>query len=127
MKKLESSKAPQAVGPYSQAIQTGNLIFLSGQLGIDRQTGALVDGVEAQTEQAFRNIEYVLAEANLTLDNVVKVLVLLENIEDFATVNAIYATKFSQPYPARSAFAVKALPLGAKVEIEVIAEVTEGQ
>ncbi|MCW6662282.1 Rid family detoxifying hydrolase [Aerococcaceae bacterium NML160702] len=122
MKVLQSNLAPAAVGPYSQAVETGNLIFLSGQLGIDRQTGQLVDGIEAQTAQAFKNIEYVLAEAGLTLANVVKVLVLLADINDFATVNGIYAEQFSEPYPARSAFAVQALPLGARVEIEVIAE-----
>ncbi|MCW6658950.1 Rid family detoxifying hydrolase [Aerococcaceae bacterium NML191292] len=122
MKVLQSKLAPAAVGPYSQAVETGNLVFLSGQLGIDRQTGQLVDGIEAQTAQAFKNIEYVLAEAGLTLANVVKVLVLLADINDFATVNGIYAEQFSEPYPARSAFAVQALPLGARVEIEVIAE-----
>ncbi|MCW6675087.1 Rid family detoxifying hydrolase [Aerococcaceae bacterium NML171108] len=122
MKVLQSNLAPAAVGPYSQAVETGHLVFLSGQLGIDRQTGQLVDGIEAQTAQAFKNIEYVLAEAGLTLANVVKVLVLLADINDFATVNGIYAEQFSEPYPARSAFAVQALPLGARVEIEVIAE-----
>lgn len=122
MKVIQSNLAPAAVGPYSQAIETDNLVFLSGQLGLDRQTGQLVDGIEAQTAQAFKNIEYVLAEAGLTLANVVKVLVLLADINDFATVNSIYAEQFSEPYPARSAFAVQALPLGARVEIEVIAE-----
>lgn len=122
MYKLQSNHAPAAVGPYSQAIGTGNLVFLSGQLGLDPQTGQLVEGIQAQTEQAFRNIQHVLAEADLTLDHVVKVLVLLSDIRDFATVNEIYAKQFSEPFPARSAFAVQALPLGALVEIEVIAE-----
>lgn len=122
MYKLQSNHAPVAVGPYSQAIGTGNLVFLSGQLGLDPQTGQLVEGIQAQTEQAFRNIQHVLAEADLTLDHVVKVLVLLSDIRDFATVNEIYARQFSEPFPARSAFAVQALPLGALVEIEVIAE-----
>ena len=122
MYKLQSNHAPAAVGPYSQAIGTGNLVFLSGQLGLDPQTGQLVEGIQAQTEQAFRNIQHVLAEADLTLDHVVKVLVLLSDIRDFATVNEIYARQFSEPFPARSAFAVQALPLGALVEIEVIAE-----
>lgn len=121
MKKIESAKAPVAVGPYSQAIATGNLVFLSGQLGINQATGAMEAGVEAQTRQAFQNIQYVLAEANLTLENVVKVTVFLADINDFAAVNAIYAEQFSQPYPARSAFQVAALPLGGLVEIEVIA------
>lgn len=121
MKKIESNLAPAAVGPYSQAIDTGNLVFLSGQLGIDRQTGMMVDGLEAQTHQAFRNIQYVLAEAGLTLANIAKVTVFLNDIQDFSKVNEIYASYFEQPYPARSAFQVAALPMNGLVEIEVIA------
>ncbi|MBF6978572.1 RidA family protein [Aerococcaceae bacterium zg-BR22] len=123
MKKLETSKAPAAVGPYSQGIQTGNLFYLSGQLGLNPETGKLVEGgVQAQAKQAFENIKQVLASEGLTLDNVVKVLVLLADIQDFAAVNDVYATQFNEPYPARSAFAVAALPLGGLIEIEVIAE-----
>lgn len=118
---LESNRAPEALGPYSQAIVTGDLVFLSGQLGINREKGGLEEGVEAQTRQAFKNIQAVLAEADLNLNHVVKVTVLLKDIEDFAKVNAIYAEHFEQPYPARSAFAVKDLPASALVEIEVIA------
>lgn len=118
---LESNRAPEALGPYSQAIVTGDLVFLSGQLGINREKGGLEEGVEAQTRQAFKNIQAVLAEAELKLNHVVKVTVLLKDIEDFAKVNAIYAEHFEQPYPARSAFAVKDLPASALVEIEVIA------
>lgn len=121
MKKIESNLAPAAVGPYSQAIDTGNLVFLSGQLGIDRQTGMMADGLEAQTHQAFRNIQYVLAEAGLTLANIAKVTVFLNDIQDFSRVNEIYASYFKQPYPARSAFQVAALPMNGLVEIEVIA------
>lgn len=121
MKKIESNLAPAAVGPYSQAIDTGNLVFLSGQLGIDRQTGMMVDGLEAQTHQAFRNIQYVLAEAGLTLANIAKVTVFLNDIQDFSRVNEIYASYFKQPFPARSAFQVAALPMNGLVEIEVIA------
>lgn len=121
MKKIESNLAPAAVGQYSQAIDTGNLVFLSGQLGIDRQTGMMVDGLEAQTHQAFRNIQYVLAEAGLTLANIAKVTVFLNDIQDFSRVNEIYASYFKQPYPARSAFQVAALPMNGLVEIEVIA------
>ena len=121
MHKLESNRAPEALGPYSQAIVTGDLVFLSGQLGINREKGGLEEGVEAQTRQAFKNIQAVLAEADLNLNHVVKVTVLLKYIEDFAKVNAIYAEHFEQPYPARSAFAVKDLPASALVEIEVIA------
>lgn len=123
MKRLDSPKAPQAVGPYSQALVTGDLVFLSGQVGIDRQTGQLQNGLEEQTHQVFRNISYVLEEEGLTLKDVVKTLVLLSDIQDYATVNGIYAQYFEEPYPARSAFAVAALPLGAKVEIEVVARI----
>lgn len=121
MEKIESVKAPTAVGPYSQAIATSQLVFLSGQLGINPETGAMEEGLEAQTRQAFKNIGYVLDEANLTLENIVKVTVFLTNINDFAAVNAVYAEQFSQPYPARSAFQVSALPMNGLVEIEVIA------
>lgn len=120
-KELNSSLAPEALGPYSQGIRVGDLIFLSGQLGIDQATGELAEGVVAQTEQAFRNIQHVLESDSLSLDNIVKVTVLLADINDFATVNEVYAKHFNEPYPARSAFAVKDIPKGARVEIEVIA------
>ena len=118
---LASANAPAALGPYSQAIQAGNLVFCSGQLGIDPATGQLAEGVVAQADQAFKNISNVLAEAGATLDDVVKVTVLLADIADFARVNELYATKFSQPFPARSAFQAAAIPAGGLVEIEVIA------
>lgn len=121
MYKLEAKDAPDALGPYSQAIVTGDLVFLSGQLGMNKEKGALEEGVEAQTKQAFKNIGAVLAEGKLTLDDVVKVTVLLSDINDFAKVNEVYATQFNEPYPARSAFAVKDIPAGGLVEIEVIA------
>ncbi|MGP6147712.1 RidA family protein [Jeotgalibaca sp. A122] len=121
MYKLDANNAPDALGPYSHAIVTGDLVFLSGQLGMNKEKGALAEGVEAQTEQAFKNIKAVLAEENLTLEDVVKVTVLLTEIEDFAKVNHVYAKHFNEPYPARSAFAVKDLPAGGLVEIEVIA------
>lgn len=123
MYKLESDKAPEAVGPYSQAMVSENLIFLSGQLGLSRETGTLVDGgVQEQTKQAFQNAEYILNKEGLNLQNAVKVTVYLKNIEDFEAVNEVYAEEFEQPYPARSAFAVKDLPKNGLVEIEVIAE-----
>lgn len=121
MKTFNSNKAPEAIGPYSQAIQTGDLVYLSGQLGVDRNTGKLVDGVVNQAKQAFKNIEYVLAEADLTLADIVKVTVFLTDINNFASVNEVYATQFSEPYPSRSAIAVKDLPMGGEVEIEIIA------
>lgn len=124
MKKVNSNKAPDAVGPYSQAIKTGNLVFLSGQLGIDKEAGGvMLETLAEQTHQIFKNIEYVLAEEKLDLDNVVKTTVYLTDMADFAMVNEIYSTYFSDPFPARSAYAVKGLPLGAQIEIEVIAEV----
>ncbi|NLJ17616.1 MAG: RidA family protein [Globicatella sulfidifaciens] len=126
MKKLSTQKAPAAVGPYSQGIQTGNLFFLSGQLGLNPETGKMVEGgIEKQTHQVFQNIQAVLESEGLTLNNVVKVLVLLSDINDFAAVNAIYGKYFNEPYPARSAFQVAALPLGGQIEIEVIAERSE--
>lgn len=121
MQTFESNKAPQALGPYSQAVRTGDILFCSGQLGMNRETGVLEEGIEAQTKQAFENISYVLEEAGLKMKDIVKVLVLLADIEDFQTVNGLYAEQFTEPYPARSAFAVKDLPSGAKIEIEVIA------
>lgn len=125
MKEIKTDQAPAALGPYSQGIQTGNLVYLSGQLGLDPQTGNLKEGLEAQTHQAFANIKALLESQGLTLGNVVKVLVLLADIKDFGPVNDIYADYFQEPYPARSAFAVKDLPKGGLVEIEVIAEADE--
>ena len=118
---IVTDKAPKALGPYSAGIKTGNMVFLSGQLGIDPATGTMPEGVAAQAEQSLKNIEALLAEAGATFDNVVKTTVLLADIADFATVNEVYASKFAEPYPARSAFAVAALPAGGLVEIEVIA------
>ena len=120
-KAIVTEKAPKALGPYSAGIETGNMVFLSGQLGIDPATGVLPEGVAAQAEQSLKNIEALLAEVGATLDNVVKTTVLLADIADFATVNEVYAKKFAEPYPARSAFAVAALPAGGLVEIEVVA------
>jgi 2-iminobutanoate/2-iminopropanoate deaminase len=123
MKQAISTKnAPAAIGPYSQAIRTGNFVFLSGQLGINPETGEFVPGaVAGQTEQIFKNIKAVLAETNLTLDQVVKTTVFLSDMLDFAVMNEVYARHFQEPYPARSAVAVKTLPKNALVEIEVIA------
>jgi 2-iminobutanoate/2-iminopropanoate deaminase len=119
---ITSKNAPAAIGPYSQAIKAGKMLFMSGQLGIDPETGAFVPGlVVEQTEQVFKNIKAVLAEANLTLNQVVKTTVFLSDMADFAAMNDVYAAHFEQPYPARSAVAVKTLPKNARVEIEVIA------
>ncbi|MBM6756016.1 RidA family protein [Collinsella tanakaei] len=118
---ISSEKAPAALGPYSAGIKTGNMLFLSGQLGIDPATGKMPEGIEAQAAQSLANIEALLASEGATFDNVVKTTVLLADIADFAKVNEIYASKFTEPYPARSAFQVGALPAGGLVEIEVIA------
>ena len=121
MKKvISTSKAPAAIGPYSQAIQVGNLVFASGQIPIDPATGSFVEGgVKEQARQSLTNVKAILEEAGLTLDNVVKTTVFLADMNDFADVNAVYAEFFGEPYPARSAVAVKTLPKGALVEIEV--------
>ena len=123
MKKvISTSKAPAAIGPYSQAIQVGNLVFASGQIPIDPATGNFVaGGVKEQASQSLTNVKAILEEAGLSLDNVVKTTVFLADMNDFADVNAVYAEFFAEPYPARSAVAVKTLPKGALVEIEVIA------
>ncbi|NIM15291.1 MAG: hypothetical protein GTO45_39055 [Candidatus Aminicenantes bacterium] len=119
---IETTNAPAAVGPYSMAIKTGNFIFLSGQVGLDLETMKLVDGgVEAQAKQIFKNIKAVLAEAGATLQNVVKATVFLKDMADFKRVNEVYAQHFEPPFPARSAVAVRELPLSVDIEIEVIA------
>ncbi len=114
-------QGPKALGPYSQAIDGGDAVFLSGQIGIDPASGKFVEGVEAQARQALKNIGNVLAEAGLSLENVVKTTIFLTDIGDFAAVNAVYASFFAEPYPARSCLQVMALPGGALVEIEVLA------
>ena len=123
MKKTISTKnAPMAIGPYSQAIEANGFIFVSGQIPINPATGEFVPGgVKEQTAQVFLNIKSILGEAGLTVNNIVKTTVLLSDIADFAAVNEVYAQQFCSDFPARSAFAVKDLPKGALIEIEVIA------
>lgn len=116
-----SDQAPAAAGAYSAGISAGETVYLSGQLGLDPATGALVEGVEAQAAQALRNIGALLKSEGLDYGDVVKTTVLLANIDDFAKVNEVYATFFAKPYPARSCFAVAALPKGGLVEIEATA------
>jgi len=134
MKAISTTKAPAAIGPYSQAIQVGNLIYTSGQIPIDPATGSFVEGgIKEQTRQSLTNVKAILEEAGLTMSNVVKTTVFMADMNDFADMNAVYAEffaeqsgkaeRFSEPYPARSAVAVKTLPKGALVEIEVVAEV----
>ena len=122
MKQISTDKAPAAIGPYSQAIAHNGLIFVSGQLPIDPSTGAFPEGeVEAQTRQSLTNIKSILEQAGSGMDKVVKTTVLLADMGDFAAMNGVYAEFFSEPYPARCAFAVKTLPKGALVEIECVA------
>ncbi len=123
MKAINTKKAPAAIGPYSQAIQVGNLIYTSGQIPIDPNTGSFVEGgIQEQTRQSLNNVKAILEEAGTDMSHVVKTTVFLADMADFAAMNEVYAEFFTQPYPARSAVAVKTLPKGAMVEIEVIAE-----
>lgn len=123
MKKvIATENAPAAIGPYSQAVQVGNMLFASGQLGIDPSTGNFVEGgVKEQTIQAFENVKAILVEAGYSIDEVVKTTVFLAEMGDFAVMNEVYASQFDGAFPARSAVAVKTLPKNGLVEIEVIA------
>ena len=123
MKKvISTSKAPAAIGPYSQAIQVGNFLYTSGQIPIDPATGQFAEGgIKEQTRQSLLNVKAILEESGLTMSDVVKTTVFMADMNDFADMNSVYAEFFSEPYPARSAVAVKTLPKGALVEIEVVA------
>ena len=122
MKAIATQNAPAAIGPYSQAIEANGTVYVSGQLGIDPSTGSFAEGgAVAQARQSLTNISNILKEAGMSMKNVVKVTVLLADINDFAAVNEIYKDFFESPFPARSAFAVAALPKGGKIEIEAIA------
>ena len=119
---IHTDKAPAAIGPYSQAVKTGSLLFVSGQIPLDPASGAFAgEDITAQTRQALKNVQAILEEAGYSLTDVVKATVLLADIADFAAMNAVYAEFFKTNCPARAAFAVKDLPKGALVEIEVIA------
>ena len=118
---ISTTGAPGAIGPYSQGIATDGFLFCSGQVGVDPETGELLDGIEAQTERAMRNLIAVLDAAGLTLSDVVKTTIFLADIADFATVNAVYGSHMPDPPPARSTVQVAALPKAARVEIEAIA------
>ena len=121
MEKIFTENAPAAIGPYSQAVRFGNLVFLSGQLGLDPATGTLKDGIVAQTRQSLDNIGAILTSLGLTYAHVVKTTVFVKDLDDFATVNDIYGTVFGQDAPARSCVEVSRLPKRALVEIECIA------
>lgn len=123
MKKVINTKAaPAAIGPYSQAIKVGNLVYTSGQIPINPATGNFVEGgIKEQTRQSLTNVKAILEEVGLTMGNVIKTTVFMADMNDFSDMNAVYAEFFAEPYPARSAVAVKTLPKGALVEIEVVA------
>ena len=119
---ISTTAAPAAIGPYSQAVEANGTVYVSGQLPIDPATGAFAEGgVKALTRQSLSNVKAILAEAGLGMENVVKTAVFLADMADFAEMNEVYAEFFSAPFPARSAVAVKALPKGARVEIECVA------
>lgn len=120
-KEIVTKSAPGAIGPYSQAIDTGTFVFASGQLPVDPATGSMPADITAQTEMSLSNVAAVLAGAGLTLANVVKTTVFLADMADFGAMNEVYARHFPAPFPARSAVAVRTLPKNALVEIEVIA------
>jgi 2-iminobutanoate/2-iminopropanoate deaminase len=126
MKKvIKTTKAPAAIGPYNQAIQVGNLVYTSGQIPIDPATGNFVEGgIKEQTRQSLLNVKAILEEAGLTMNDVIKTTVFMADMNDFSDMNAVYSEFFPEPYPARSAVAVKTLPKGALVEIEVAAGVS---
>jgi 2-iminobutanoate/2-iminopropanoate deaminase len=120
---VESPRGPAAIGPYSHAVWAGDLLYLSGQTPIDPATGRLIDGdVEAQTHRAFDNLRNVVEDAGLAMEDVIKCNVYLTDMKDFPAMNAAYQTRFSKPYPARTTIAVAGLPLGARVEIELVAK-----
>lgn len=124
MNAISTSNAPGAIGPYSQAIRTGNLIFVSGQLPVDPSTGHFAEGgIKELTRQSLLNIQHILEEAGTDMSHVVKTTVFLADMADFAAMNEVYAQFFEAPFPARSAVAIKTLPKNARVEIECIAEV----
>ncbi|NWL90402.1 reactive intermediate/imine deaminase [Paenibacillus sp. 79R4] len=118
---IATASAPGAIGPYSQAVQVGDYLFTSGQLGLIPETGQLAEGIEAQTTQSLRNVSAILEAAGSGLDQVVKTTVFLKDMNDFGKVNEIYGSFFAEPYPARSAVEVARLPKDGLVEIEVIA------
>ena len=122
MKQIQTTAAPAAIGPYSQGIEVGNLVITSGQLPINPATGEMPSDIEAQAHQSLQNVKAILEAAGTGLDKVVKTTVFLADMNDFAAMNGVYAQYFNEPYPARSAVAVKTIPKNALVEIEVMAE-----
>lgn len=122
MKQIKTDNAPCAIGPYSQAIVSGNTVYCSGQIPINPQTGEIAQGVSAQAHQVFKNIKNLLEAAGTSIDNVIKTSVFIKDMNDFAEINAIYAEYFTEPYPARSCVEVARLPKDVLLEAEAIAE-----
>lgn len=120
-KAISTTNAPGAIGPYSQAIAIGDFLFISGQIPVNPADGSIPEGIKAQTQQSISNIKAILAEAGLSIDNVIKTTVFLADMSLFGDMNAVYAENFTSPFPARSAVAVKELPKQVLVEIETIA------
>lgn len=123
MKQISTNNAPQAIGPYSQAIISNGLVFCSGQIPINPETGAIVEGLEAQAHQVFKNIKNLLEAGGTTINNVIKTSVFIKDMNDFGKINEIYAEYFTDPFPARSCVEVARLPKDVLLECEVIAEV----
>ncbi|MBQ2741386.1 MAG: RidA family protein [Oscillospiraceae bacterium] len=123
MKEIQTNNAPAAVGPYSQAVVTNNMLFTSGQIPVNPLTGEIPDGIEAQANQVFTNLKNLLEAAGTSIAKTIKTTVFIQNMDDFAKVNQIYEAYFSAPYPARSCVEVSKLPKGVLIEVEAIAEV----
>ena len=123
MKEIKTSNAPAAIGPYSQAIVVGNMLFTSGQIPIDPKTGEIPEGVEAQARQALTNVKNLIEAAGASIDNVVKTTVFIKNMDDFAKINEIYAQYFTEPFPAHSCVEVARLPKDVLLEVETIVEI----
>ena len=122
MKEVKTNNAPAAIGPYSQAIISGNTVFASGQIPVNPANGEIPEGVEAQTNQAFTNVKNLLEAAGTSIDKVIKTTVFIQNMDDFGKINEIYASYFTEPFPARSCVEVAQLPKGVLLEVEAIAE-----
>ena len=123
MKEIKTSTAPAAVGPYSQAAVTNNMVFTSGQIPVNPLTGEIPDGIEAQANQVFTNLRNLLEASGTSIAKTIKTTVFIQDMDDFAKVNQIYETYFTEPYPARSCVEVSKLPKGVLIEVEAIAEI----
>ena len=123
MKEIKTTNAPAAIGPYSQAIISGNLVFTSGQIPVNPENGEIPCGVEAQAHQVFKNIKNLLEAAGSDISRVIKTSVFIQDMNDFAKINEIYASYFTEPFPARSCFEVAKLPKGVLLEVEAVAEI----